>query len=138
MKTSEAARIMAAAGLKVTDEDARMWAVILDDTRPDDALQAVVRHRRISAYPVTPADVYAGARAIRRDRLEAAGDEPVPPIDPEDTLAYRSWLRLYRGNVADGMTVPAAVEATNHALGIAAITSDTTRRVPELPSMQRP
>jgi hypothetical protein len=77
------------------------WFPLLADVPLDDAVAAVYGAKRHGRRFIDVTDVLDGYDEIRAERL-ARSPEPVPPIDPNDPVAYRDWLRNHRAAVAAG------------------------------------
>jgi hypothetical protein len=101
---------------KVTDEAAVAWSAAIDkDVSKRDALEAVVAHYADSADWLGPSHINQRARAVRRERLQRAGD---PPIPGDLTHAHEStWRHLWCSAVKDGHPDPE--RAASDQLGIA-------------------
>jgi hypothetical protein len=82
-------------------EDVLAWQSVLADVSLDDAKGAVVEHHRGSSDWLAPADVIAGVRRIRAQRLEHA-DRLLPAADPDDVAGYLAALRQGRRELASG------------------------------------
>lgn len=79
---------------------AAAWHEAIGHLDPTDALAAVADHYANQTRRLMPADVIAGVRRIRGDRL-AREPEPVPDADPNDVPAYLAALRAGRHRAAD-------------------------------------
>jgi hypothetical protein len=119
MTLTEAAKILTLAAAydrrTLGDEDVRAWHAVLEHVAYPDARQAVIEHYRAQTTWLMPADVAAGVRRIRSDRL-AQLDTLLPNADPDDVTG---WLEAYRAqiaDVADGRTPaphPASLESSD-------------------------
>lgn len=124
---------------EVTEEAARAWADVLDDTvTPADGKAAIIAHRRSSTDYLMPLHVNAGVRAIRKQRTDAMG-----PVNPPAELADRphvenTWKREYARAIGDGETPEVATERACRALDIPVPAQiDTPRNLPELGRLVR-
>lgn len=124
---------------EVTEEAARAWADVLDDTvTPTDGKAAIIAHRRSSTDYLMPLHVNAGVRAIRKQRTDAMG-----PVNPPAELADRphvenTWKREYARAIGDGETPDAATKRACDALDIPVPAQiDTPRNLPELSRLVR-
>lgn len=109
------AAAMESRGWAPTHIDVDAWTLVLADLRHfDDARDAIVQHYRQSPHRVTPAEVLAGVKRIRTDRLARTPDA-VPDADPDQPAAYVQALRDGRVRIASGLNprnVPALVAGT--------------------------
>jgi len=83
-----------------SDATAQAWSMALSHagiTSRTDAVHAVVTHYTTPGKDrwITPADVVAGVRQIRRARLEHS-DQILPTTDPDDV---RAWMAARRAGV---------------------------------------
>jgi hypothetical protein len=85
-----------------TTVDVDVWADLLGDLTYDDARQALRAHAASSPFRPAPADLRAGVKRIRTDRLDRHPDA-VPDANPDDTAAYQRALREGRLRIADGL-----------------------------------
>jgi hypothetical protein len=109
MSPSEAAVVLAILARvdqrKVGDADAKGWSSSLTDIRVEDAAAVADAWYRTNSERPMPADIRAGVRAIRTQRLELAGEPPTAwelGIDPDRTSDYRAALYRWRRQVGDG------------------------------------
>jgi len=106
-------RLNRAGLLLAVEGQAEVWADALDDVEFDEAqvaVRALVKARSGAERWVTPGDVRAGVRDIRRARLAAAG--PVlPDVDPDDVAAYQARRRELVAQVASGRISPTQIGA---------------------------
>jgi hypothetical protein len=119
-----------------TSIDVDMWLELLADLPYDDCLDALKTHARSTHLRPVPADIRAGVKRIRADRLERA-PLAVPAADPDNVQGYLDDLRAQRHRTASGdravdqraiegtfrdvpTATPAAIEAAK----------DTVRRIP--------
>lgn len=77
------------------------WAEILRDTNPADAVQVVATHYATETRRIMPADVLAGVRRIRDQRLREFGNLE-PDYDKDDVPGGIEAIRRYRRAVGDG------------------------------------
>lgn len=89
-----------------SDVTANGWSIALSQagiSSRDDAVQAAVTHYTTPGMDkwITPADVVAGVRRIRRARLEHSG-QIVPDVDPDDVPAWLAARRAGLKALADG------------------------------------
>lgn len=99
------ARVAAYDHRQVGTADVDAWTETLADITHADATQAVDTHYRRTRTPITPADVYAEVRRIRRDRLDHAGRTPQPPVDPDDVHTWLAARRAQLAAIADGQPI---------------------------------
>lgn len=102
------------------------WAEALGPVDKADALQAVADHYATQTRRVMPADVLAGVKRIRTERV-TRDPEPVPDADPDDVPAYLAALRAGRAR-AGGGEKPRDVMQLLHRTG---------RRMPAIPASTR-
>lgn len=104
-ETEDMLKTMRRLGMRIDDgpirDTAEAWALILDDTRAEDAREAVVRAARIGTQFPTPHQVIEGVRTVRLSRLEAC---PIPPpnVDPDDVEAWMMENRAIKTAIMDG------------------------------------
>ena len=135
-------RIAVIDGRTYTAAHAVMWSELLtlDNGEPislRDAVQATMHYHREATYPIKPADIIQRVKAIRRARI-GEDPAPIPPVDPNDTVAYLDWVRAWAKARGDGADPEMAVAVANHQTGITAVTAGPARQVPALPEMPRP
>jgi hypothetical protein len=94
----------------IGESDVMAWADVLSWVPYVDAEAAVKDHYARQAQRVMPADVIAGVRRIRRDRVEGADASFTFDGDPDDVQAYRAALIAHRRQIGDGATPPARPE----------------------------
>lgn len=84
------------------------WSLAFERERYADAEVALTELAREVTF-IDIAAIVARIKRIRRDRVLDFGTPPEPPrdVDPDDTLAYRRWLRETQRRIADGEHVPA-------------------------------
>lgn len=124
----------------VTEEAARAWADVLDDTVTlSDGKQAIIAHRRTSTEYLMPIHVNAGVRAIRKRRTDAIADTEVPPAELSESPARAlAWTREFRRAIGDGELHDAAVERACAAVGVAVPAQiEGTRRMPDVGHLAR-
>lgn len=85
------------------------WAVILADTRYEDARQAVLNLGGRQQF-IDPSDILAEVRRIRDDRVDR-NEMPVPNASPDDATAYAVEYRALRLAIADGTLTGDELEA---------------------------
>lgn len=124
---------------EVTEEAARAWADVLDDTvTPRDGKAAIIAHRRSSTDYLMPIHVNAGVRAIRKQRTDTIADVNPPAELADKPHVEAGWKREYARAIGDGETPEAAVKRACDALGIAVPAQiDTPRNLPELGRLVR-
>ncbi len=83
------------------------WGEVLGRLRLVDCKEALTELAAKQPF-VSPAEIRAEVRRIRRERDSDFGALPDPPndIDPDDTAAYMRWLRETRRRIADGELEP--------------------------------
>jgi hypothetical protein len=107
---------------EVTEEAARAWADVLDDTVTlRDGKAAIIAHRRSSTDYLMPIHVNTEVRRIRRTRTDAIAADEIPPaaLDHEPARAL-TWTREYRRAIGDGEAPDAATKRACDAVGVAA------------------
>lgn len=79
------------------------WALAFKADRYADAEQALTELAREVPF-IDIAAIVGRMKRIRRDRVLEFGTFPDPPrdLDPDNTLAYRRWLRESQRAIADG------------------------------------
>lgn len=83
--------------------DVAAWHAVIGDLDLDDAKAALIGWYAEHHERVMPADIRAGVKRIRRDRLERDPNPGDPPsADPGDTVAYIDEVRAGRKALADG------------------------------------
>lgn len=117
MKPSEAVDVLKTAAAfdrrTVGRTDAVAWADALDEIRVDDAIAAVKHHYATSREFIYPADVTGIVKAIRNERIRAAGDisDRIPAAieamddGPEHDAAYQAWLKDAKRRIGNGEPV---------------------------------
>lgn len=122
------AMISALDGRKAFGEiDAQAWHAVVGDLRFDDCRDAVIAHYRDSSYTLMPADLRAGVKKVRKDRI---GDKvaPLPPVDPDDVERYAQWQQVWVRAIGDGLTDQEAEHYADAELGITRRAIDTSPR----------
>lgn len=117
MTPADAAEILGVAAAfdrrTVGRADAEAWADALAGVRFEDAVAAVKHHYATSREFIYPADVLSVVKAVRAERVRAAGDLtariPLAIVEmedgPEQHEAERAWLRETARRIADGELV---------------------------------
>ena len=129
MKPTEAAALLTIAASfdnrKPDADQAKAWAMALDGLGFEDCRDVVVEHYRKSREWLMPADVFAGVRRIRYERIERFGYiTPPPELDFAEEQAYTQAIRT---RVADGELTREQYDADLRAQGLAG-----DRKHPEL------
>lgn len=124
---------------EVTEEAARAWADVLDDTVTlADGKAAIIAHRRSSTDYLMPIHVNAGVRAIRKARTDTIADVNPPAELADKPHVENNWRREYARAIGDGEPPEAAFERASTALGIDVPAQiDTPRNLPELGRLVR-
>lgn len=107
--------------LQVTEPMAVVWAQALTakGIRLEDARAAAMRLVTGRAKAdATPGLLIDEVRALRRDRLRAAGEDALVPPDNLEPGWYPQWLRAAKRYVGDGLPVPAALDAADLEVGV--------------------
>jgi hypothetical protein len=112
MNQQEAAALLGIAAAfdnrKPDADAAKAWSVALEGFRFEDCRDAVVAHYRASSEWLMPQKVITEVKRIRAKRVADFGPLPIPgDMDPDDTLAYRRWLRETQRHIADAEPVDA-------------------------------
>jgi hypothetical protein len=107
MKPTEAAALLTIAAAydnrKPDADQAKAWAMALDDLRFEDCRTVIVEHYKRSREWLMPVDVIQGVKRLRYDRLLEFGPIPEPRgIDPDDTERYTAAYMALRTCIADG------------------------------------
>jgi len=124
-----------------TTVDVDVWLALLGHTSYDDALTALHQHAATTHHRPVPADLLAGVRRLRADRLDRV-PHAVPAADPDDVPRWLADLRAQRHRAAGQRalspdrreltgvfrTVPAASAAAIEAA------QDAVRRIPRRPT----
>lgn len=122
MTPAEAGRVLALAAAydnrQAGQAAALAWAQALDPgITVDDAQAAVVAHYRDSREWVMPADVNRRCRALRAERIRAAGHLPGPQDLVDDPAAWQAWRLAATRAIGDGATREQASAAAWRAIG---------------------
>jgi hypothetical protein len=107
MKATEAAALLTIAAAydnrRPDADQAKAWAMALDDLRFEDCRTVIVEHYRKSRDWLMPVDVIQGVKRLRSDRLLEFGPVPEPQgIDPDDTERYTAAYMALQRSIADG------------------------------------
>ena len=143
MNTSDCGDLLRACAFydnrKVTTEAMIAWShSILADVSKADALKAIAEHHAESTDYIGPAHINQRVKAITRDRLQRAGD---PPMPGDLTHAQeRDWRALWCAAVKVGMDRDIAAEHASRAMGLPAEQPavDRTQALRALLSTQHP
>jgi hypothetical protein len=104
MSPADAAKLLTIASAydnrKPDADQARAWALILDDIRFEDAQAVVVEHFRRSRTWLMPVDIIEAVGRIRAKRIAA---HP-PVIPPADVANFGAWLSEINRRIGDGET----------------------------------
>lgn len=122
------AMISALDGRKAFGEiDAQAWHAVVGDLRFEDCREAVIAHYRDSSHTLMPADLRAGVKKVRKDRI---GDKiaPLPPVDPDDVERYAQWQQVWVRAIGDGLTDEEAEHYADAELGVIRRAIDTSPR----------
>lgn len=76
-------------GREPTEEQAFVWATVLDDIALDEALAALRAHYRVSRFPVMPADIVEHVEAARRQAARDERREKSRVIQRAENAAHR-------------------------------------------------
>jgi hypothetical protein len=111
MKPTEAAALLTIAAAydnrRPDADQAKAWAMALDDLRFEDCREVVVEHYRRSREWLMPVDVVSGVRRLRERRLLDYGPIPAPEdIDADDTAGWRRYVLETQTAIADGTLQP--------------------------------
>ena len=120
MKPTEAAALLTIAASfdnrKPDADQAKAWAMALDGLGFEDCRDVVVEHYRKSREWLMPADVFAGVRRIRYERIERFGYiTPPPELDFAEEQAY---IKHIRERVAAGELTREQYDADLRAKGL--------------------
>ena len=129
MTPTEAAALLTIAASfdnrKPDADQAKAWAMALDGLGFEDCRDVVVEHYRKSREWLMPADVFAGVRRIRYERIERFGYiTPPPELDFAEEQAH---IKHIRERVAAGELTREQYDAEKRAQGLAG-----DRKHPEL------
>lgn len=95
--------------------DAAGWLAIAGDCSFEDAREAVVVWHATDRREMQVADLLMMVKKQRRARMKDRL-APVPPVDPDDTTAYRAWLAAFWEAIGDGETEQQAEKSATHCL----------------------
>lgn len=84
-----------------TSIDVDIWLDYLGDLDYPDAHAALREHTRRTHHQPVPADLIAGVKHLRADRLNRQID-PIPAADPDDVPGYLEHLRAGRTSAGSG------------------------------------
>ena len=120
MTPTEAAALLTIAAAydnrKPDADQAKAWAMALDGLGFEDCRDVVVEHYRKSREWLMPADVFAGVRRIRYERIERFGYiTPPPELDFAEEQAY---IKHIRERVAAGELTREQYDADLRAKGL--------------------
>lgn len=90
----------------IGESDVMAWADVLSWVPYPDAEASVKDHYGRETRRVMPADVIAGVRRIRRDRVEGADASFTFDGDPDDVQGYQRALLAHRKAIGDGAAPP--------------------------------
>ncbi|MFE5777110.1 hypothetical protein [Brachybacterium sp. NPDC056505] len=143
IETYEAAQVMTilTAGdkwLQVTDEQAAVWQLVLnrEGIRLVDATEAAYRLLvQCEKLDATPAKLIGAVRALRKERIAAAGDNALTPPDGLPPGGWPEWLRSAKHAIGDGCTPEQAMALADHQIAAA---HDVKVERRELPASRRP
>jgi hypothetical protein len=112
------------------------WAEILGDVNRDDALSVVATHYAAETRRILPADVLAGVKRIRNDRLRRYGNSE-PEYDGDDVHGGIEAIRDTRRRIANGELL----EQPTHGFGprrddVARLVQQTARALPRVPRVE--
>jgi hypothetical protein len=103
MTPAEAAKLLTIASAydnrKPDADQARAWALILDDIRYEDAQVVVIEHFRRSRDWLMPVDIIAGVKRIRAKRIAEH-----PPVIPPEKAHFPTWIADINRRIGDGET----------------------------------
>ena len=120
MKATEAAALLTIAAAydnrKPDADQAKAWAMALDDLRFEDCRTVIVEHYKRSREWLMPVDVVQGVRRLREKRLADYGPLPAPAVDPDNTERYQREEARIRRDVADGTLLAPEPSATDRVL----------------------
>ena len=116
MKPTEAAALLTIAAAydnrKPDADQAKAWAMALDDLRFEDCRDVIVAHYKRSREWLMPVDVIGGVRRLREKRIADYGPiEPPSSLDPDDTASYARFVQDARRRIADGELTTPRVDA---------------------------
>lgn len=107
MTPAEAAALLTIAAAydnrKPDADQAKAWAMALDDLRFEDCRTVIVEHYKRSRDWLMPVDVRRGVQRLRYERIDAFGPIPEPEgIDPDDKVRYQRARLEMQTAIADG------------------------------------
>lgn len=111
MKPTEAAALLTIAAAydnrKPDADQAKAWAMALDDARFEDCREAIVNHYRNSREWLMPVDVLKGVTAIRLERWNVYarryGMLQPPAHLADDAAAENRWVSVVTNRIRDGL-----------------------------------
>ncbi|NUO92758.1 MAG: hypothetical protein HOQ18_18325 [Dermatophilaceae bacterium] len=112
MKPTEAAALLTIAAAydnrKPDADQAKAWAMALDDLRFEDCRDVVVQHYRTKRDWMMPVDVINGVKRIRDKRIADYGPIPAPdhldPDSPTFDQDYVTYMVTMTQAIGDGRT----------------------------------
>lgn len=111
------------------------WSEVLGQTNRDDALAVVATHYATETRRIMPADIVAGVKRIRTERLRAVSTaELEPDLDGDDPRQFIAAKRERIAAIADGRPLPSP--AALPARDVAGLLTDTEKRLPKMPTMR--
>lgn len=116
--------------------DAKAWQAVIGDFSFDDCREALIGHYRESPHSITPSDIATRVAAARRARI---GNRvaPLPPVDPNDVVRYKSWIGAWSTAIADGADDEEAAVIANAEVGAVPQAVDMRQRAIDVSSMGR-
>lgn len=118
--------LLAAQAVTVVDGAAAVWADYVSteapEVKPDDLAPATRQAIRDwsdggRAWKIDPQALVRAARRVRGDRITAAGQLPIPPIDLPPGIDMK-WFRRVRELVGDGKPIKEAIVTACRELNI--------------------
>lgn len=98
---------------KIDEYTPNAWGLLLEDVRFEDAKEAVTRVARKQPF-VSPSEIIAEVRKIRRKRIDEFGPVPPPPaevLDPDNWQAFIEWQKAAEKAIGDGTFKAPELEA---------------------------
>lgn len=114
------------------------WAEALGNIDQDDALDAVTSHYTTQTRRIMPADVIAGVKRIRGERLRLLPSSELEPADadPSDVVGYLDAVRDRRRALASGAAVHPSDPSWAPRRDVQKLLTDTAAKLPQVPSVE--
>lgn len=114
----------------IGDADVLAWHEVLGDLDPDDAHTTARAWYTANHGMIAPADIRAGVRSIRVERIQRAQVNPPDGLDPDNPAAYQRWMLAALRATADGRSVPERTGLAAHPVAELVATVAEARSLP--------